>query len=57
MDHGPQMTTSVNSMLNLGAILLQDVGQFNGHYTILVAYMNYVVAPFLERAASTTRLH
>jgi len=43
MDH------CVNSILNFGSNLLQVMGQFNGHYIILVAYMNYIVASLPEQ--------
>lgn len=49
MDDGPQMPTCVNSMLKFGLNLLQAVGQFDGHYIILVAYMNYVVASLSDQ--------
>ncbi|GAU20611.1 hypothetical protein TSUD_230250 [Trifolium subterraneum] len=45
MDPGPQMPTSVTSILKFGTNLLQAVGQFNGHYIILVAYMNVASLP------------
>ncbi|XP_004511552.1 uncharacterized protein [Cicer arietinum] len=45
MDPGPQMPTSVTSMLKFGTNLLQAVGQFNGNYIILVAYMNAAPLP------------
>ncbi|GAU20612.1 hypothetical protein TSUD_230260 [Trifolium subterraneum] len=44
-DPGPQMPTSVTSILKFGTNLLQAVGQFNGHYIILVAYMNVASLP------------
>lgn len=40
MDTGPQLPTNVTSMLKLGANLLQAVGQFNGDYVIVVAFMS-----------------
>ncbi|XP_061344047.1 E4 SUMO-protein ligase PIAL2 isoform X2 [Gastrolobium bilobum] len=40
MDSGPQMPTNVTGMLKYGTNLLQAVGQFNGNYVILVAYMS-----------------
>jgi len=43
MDH------CVNSMLNFRTNLPQVVGRFDGHYTILVAHMNYVVASLPEQ--------
>ncbi|XP_027359645.1 E4 SUMO-protein ligase PIAL2-like isoform X2 [Abrus precatorius] len=45
MDPGPQMPTNVNGMLKYGTNLLQAVGQFNGHYVILVAYMSVKSLP------------
>ncbi|XP_057450014.1 E4 SUMO-protein ligase PIAL2-like isoform X2 [Lotus japonicus] len=40
METGPQMPTNVTSMLKFGTNLLQAVGQFNGHYLIVVAYLS-----------------
>ncbi|PON97764.1 E3 SUMO protein ligase [Trema orientale] len=40
MDTGPQMPTNVTTMLKYGTNLLQAVGQFNGHYVIVVAFMS-----------------
>ncbi|XP_019421531.1 PREDICTED: E4 SUMO-protein ligase PIAL2 isoform X2 [Lupinus angustifolius] len=40
MDPGPQMPTNVTGMLKFGTNLLQAVGQFNGNYVILIAYMS-----------------
>jgi E3 SUMO-protein ligase PIAS1 len=48
MDLGPQMPTCVNGMLKFGTNLVQAVGQFNGHYVILIAYMSYNVAASLR---------
>ncbi|CAK8539341.1 unnamed protein product [Lathyrus sativus] len=45
MDLGPQMPTNVTSVLKFGTNLLQAVGQFNGHYIILVAYMSVASLP------------
>ncbi|KAK7253064.1 hypothetical protein RIF29_37469 [Crotalaria pallida] len=45
MDTGPQMPTNVTSMLKFGTNLLQAVGQFNGHYVILLAYMSVTSLP------------
>ncbi|KAJ7944972.1 E4 SUMO-protein ligase PIAL2 [Quillaja saponaria] len=45
MDPGPQMPTNVTAMLKYGTNLLQAVGQFNGHYAILVAYMSWIASP------------
>ncbi|KAK8284190.1 hypothetical protein V6Z12_D08G143700 [Gossypium hirsutum] len=39
MDMGPQMPTNVTAMLKYGTNLLQAVGQFSGHYLIVVAFM------------------
>ncbi|KAK7406086.1 hypothetical protein VNO78_07703 [Psophocarpus tetragonolobus] len=46
MDPGPQMPTNVTGMLKFGTNLLQVVGQFNGRYLVLVAYMSFT--PLLE---------
>ncbi|KAL3039823.1 hypothetical protein AAZX31_01G207700 [Glycine max] len=46
MDPGPQVPTNVTGMLKFGTNLLQAVGQFNGRYVVLVAYMSFT--PFLE---------
>ncbi|CAJ2673113.1 unnamed protein product [Trifolium pratense] len=48
MDHGPQMPTCLNSILKFGTNLVQAVGQFNGHYVVLVAYMSYNVVASLR---------
>ncbi|KAJ7952244.1 E4 SUMO-protein ligase PIAL2 [Quillaja saponaria] len=45
MDTGPQMPTNVTPLLKYGTNLLQAVGQFNGHYVILVAYMSSTASP------------
>ncbi|KAK7307878.1 hypothetical protein VNO77_41318 [Canavalia gladiata] len=45
MDPGPQMPTNVTAMLKFGTNLLQTVGQFNGHYVILIAYMSTTSLP------------
>ncbi|CAL5187386.1 unnamed protein product [Lathyrus oleraceus] len=45
MDPGPQMPTNVTSVLKFGTNLLQAVGQFNGHYIILIAYMSVASLP------------
>ncbi|XP_057450012.1 E4 SUMO-protein ligase PIAL2-like isoform X2 [Lotus japonicus] len=45
MDTGPQMPTHVTGLLKFGTNLLQAVGQFNGHYIILVAYMSFISLP------------
>ncbi|CAK9156573.1 unnamed protein product [Ilex paraguariensis] len=42
MDTGPQIPTVVMHMLKYGTNLLQAVGQFNGNYIIMVAYMSLV---------------
>ncbi|PPS11728.1 hypothetical protein GOBAR_AA08913 [Gossypium barbadense] len=39
-DMGPQMPTNVTAMLKYGTNLLQAVGQFSGHYLIVVAFMS-----------------
>ncbi|KAK6947846.1 Zinc finger, MIZ-type [Dillenia turbinata] len=38
-DPGPVLPTGVTKMLKYGTNLLQAVGQFNGHYIIVVAFM------------------
>ncbi|XP_024031975.1 E4 SUMO-protein ligase PIAL2 isoform X2 [Morus notabilis] len=40
MDPGPLMPTNVTPLLKYGTNLLQAVGQFNGHYVIVVAFMS-----------------
>ncbi|KAK4262817.1 hypothetical protein QN277_028325 [Acacia crassicarpa] len=45
MDPGPQMPTIVTGMLKYGTNLLQVIGQFNGHYLILVACMSHKSLP------------
>ncbi|KAH9775339.1 E4 SUMO-protein ligase PIAL2 [Citrus sinensis] len=40
IDPGPQLPTNVSPMLKYGTNLLQAVGQFNGHYIIIVAVMS-----------------
>ncbi|MED6156478.1 hypothetical protein PIB30_014697 [Stylosanthes scabra] len=40
MDTGPQMPTPVSVMLKYGTNLIQAVGQFNGDYVVIVAYMS-----------------
>ncbi|GAB4857437.1 hypothetical protein Ancab_015346 [Ancistrocladus abbreviatus] len=40
MDQGPQLPTIVNTMLKYGTNLLQAVGQSEGHYIVLVAFMS-----------------
>ncbi|KAD3641374.1 hypothetical protein E3N88_30598 [Mikania micrantha] len=44
-DLGPQMPTHVTHMLKYGTNLLQVVGQFNGRYIIVIAFMNTVSNP------------
>ncbi|KAF4404442.1 hypothetical protein G4B88_014898 [Cannabis sativa] len=39
VDAGPQVPTNVTPLLKYGTNLLQAVGQFNGHYVIIVAFM------------------
>ncbi|KHN35048.1 E3 SUMO-protein ligase pli1 [Glycine soja] len=46
MDPGAQVPTNVTGMLKFGTNLLQAVGQFNGRYVVLVAYMS--VTPLQE---------
>ncbi|KAF3448627.1 hypothetical protein FNV43_RR09340 [Rhamnella rubrinervis] len=45
MDTGPQMPTNVTAMLKFGPNLLQAVGQFNGHYIIVIAFMSVTSSP------------
>ncbi|KAI4326887.1 hypothetical protein L6164_019411 [Bauhinia variegata] len=45
MDTGPQLPTVVTNMLKYGTNLLQAVGQFNGHYVIVVAFMGVTTSP------------
>ncbi|KAE8710798.1 Calcineurin-like metallo-phosphoesterase superfamily protein [Hibiscus syriacus] len=45
MDMGPQLPTNVTSMLKYGTNLLQAVGQFCGHYVILIAFMSMESSP------------
>ncbi|XWS48877.1 hypothetical protein CRYUN_Cryun13aG0114300 [Craigia yunnanensis] len=45
MDTGPQMPTNVTAMLKYGTNLLQAVGQFWGHYIIVVAFMSMESSP------------
>ncbi|XP_056173742.1 E4 SUMO-protein ligase PIAL2 isoform X2 [Syzygium oleosum] len=44
-DTGPQMPTYVTQMLKYGTNLLQAVGQFNGHYVIIIAFMSVASPP------------
>ncbi|XP_043696227.1 E4 SUMO-protein ligase PIAL1-like isoform X3 [Telopea speciosissima] len=45
MDNGPQFPTNVNPMLKFGTNLLQVVGQFNGNYIIVIAFMSVISSP------------
>ncbi|XP_048131795.1 E4 SUMO-protein ligase PIAL2-like [Rhodamnia argentea] len=45
MDTGPQMPTIVAQVLKYGTNLLQAVGQFDGHYVIIVAFMSVASLP------------
>ncbi|XP_039055996.1 E4 SUMO-protein ligase PIAL2 isoform X2 [Hibiscus syriacus] len=45
MDMGPQLPTNVTAMLKYGTNLLQAVGQFCGHYVILIAFMSMESSP------------
>ncbi|KAL3738217.1 hypothetical protein ACJRO7_019699 [Eucalyptus globulus] len=45
VDTGPQMPTNVTQMLKYGTNLLQAVGQFNGHYMIIIAFMSVASPP------------
>ncbi|XP_075485295.1 E4 SUMO-protein ligase PIAL2-like isoform X2 [Primulina tabacum] len=49
MDTGPQIPTDVTQMLKYGSNLLQAVGEFNGNYTIALAFMSEM--PNLESSA------
>ncbi|XP_074317559.1 uncharacterized protein LOC141653627 isoform X2 [Silene latifolia] len=40
MDPGPQAPTIINQLLKYGTNLLQAVGQFNGHYILVIAAMS-----------------
>ncbi|RVX10033.1 E4 SUMO-protein ligase PIAL2 [Vitis vinifera] len=42
MDNGPQLPTNVTAMLKYGKNLLQVVGQFNGNYVIVIAFMSMI---------------
>ncbi|KAL4570735.1 hypothetical protein LXL04_026396 [Taraxacum kok-saghyz] len=44
-DPGPQVPTPVTHMLKYGSNLLQVVGQFNGRYIIIIAFMSVVTNP------------
>ncbi|CAI9274469.1 unnamed protein product [Lactuca saligna] len=44
-DPGPQAPTPVTHMLKYGSNLLQVVGQFNGRYIIVIAFMSVVSNP------------
>ncbi|XP_047976483.1 E4 SUMO-protein ligase PIAL2-like isoform X1 [Salvia hispanica] len=45
VDTGPQVPTVVTPLLNYGSNLLQAVGEFNGNYIIIVAFMSEVPNP------------
>ncbi|KAH6830031.1 hypothetical protein C2S53_004148 [Perilla frutescens var. hirtella] len=45
MDTGPQVPTIVTPLLKYGSNLLQAVGEFNGNYIIVVAFMGEVPNP------------
>ncbi|KAL8101867.1 E4 SUMO-protein ligase PIAL2-like isoform X2 [Apium graveolens] len=45
MDNGPQLPTNVTKLLKYGTNLLQAVGQFNGNYVIMVAFMSLGAPP------------
>ncbi|KAL1569124.1 E4 SUMO-protein ligase PIAL2-like isoform X2 [Salvia divinorum] len=45
VDTGPQLPTVVTPMLKYGSNLLQAVGEFNGNYIIVVAFMSEVPNP------------
>ncbi|KAK9279691.1 hypothetical protein L1049_013371 [Liquidambar formosana] len=42
LDKGPQHPTNVTAMLKCGINLLQVVGQFNGHYIVVIALMGLI---------------
>ncbi|KAE8055411.1 hypothetical protein FH972_012251 [Carpinus fangiana] len=42
METGPQFPTNVTPILKYGTNLLQAIGQFNGHYVIVVAFMSVI---------------
>ncbi|XP_071705334.1 E4 SUMO-protein ligase PIAL2-like [Rutidosis leptorrhynchoides] len=46
-DPGPQMPTHVTHMLKYGSNLLQVVGQYNGRYLVVIAFMSVVSNPTL----------
>lgn len=51
MDSGPQIPSIITSMLKYGTNLLQAIGEFSGHYVIVIAYMSVVQSfgtPVLE---------
>ncbi|KAJ4954708.1 hypothetical protein NE237_011491 [Protea cynaroides] len=45
MDNGPQFPTNVTPLLKFGINLLQVIGQFNGNYIIVIAFMNVISSP------------
>ncbi|KAI3422699.1 SP-RING-type domain-containing protein [Psidium guajava] len=45
VDTGAQMPNDVTQMLKYGTNLLQAVGQFNGHYVIIIALMSVALPP------------
>ncbi|KAL2902638.1 E4 SUMO-protein ligase PIAL2, partial [Bienertia sinuspersici] len=48
MDHGPQLPTIVNPSLKYGINLLQVMGQFNGHFILIVALMSVIPSSDLQ---------
>ncbi|KAI3828807.1 hypothetical protein L1987_02917 [Smallanthus sonchifolius] len=44
-DPGPQIPTNVTDLVKYGTNLLQAVGQFNGKYVIVVAFMSMITDP------------
>lgn len=42
MEHGPLLPTNITAMLKYGVNLLQAVGNFEGHYNIVVAIMSVI---------------
>ncbi|XP_038683934.1 E4 SUMO-protein ligase PIAL2-like isoform X2 [Tripterygium wilfordii] len=45
IDTGPQIPTNVTGMLQYGANLLQAVGQFNGNFIVVLAFMSISSLP------------
>ncbi|XP_010533627.1 PREDICTED: E4 SUMO-protein ligase PIAL2 [Tarenaya hassleriana] len=45
MDPGPQLPTNVTPLLKYGTNLLQAMGNFNGHYIIVLAFVDVILLP------------